>query len=94
MESGQSFLINIEALFNAYITISGSTPLSNLEEASVKIECLFDDFLTDIELNIADSRKMFFVLFVTPESKPPNIPARHNGLLLEQIIISSLSRDI
>ena len=94
IDSGQSFLINIEALFKAYKTISGSIPLSNLKEASVYIECLFDDFLIDVGLNIADSKKIFFVFEVTPESKPPNIPPKHNGSPSEQIMISSSLRDI
>ena len=36
--------------------------------------------------------KRFLVLSVTPESKPPNIPPKHNGSFSELIIISSSLR--
>ena len=84
--------IKIDALFNAYNTLSGSTPLSYLYEASVNSWCLLDDFLMGIELKMADSKNKLVVEFETPDSWPPYIPAKQSGVLFEQIIKSSLSK--
>ena len=57
----------------------GSQPLSYLKEASVLRLCLFADFLIEMGLKYADSRKTLVVCSVTPDFKPPKTPAIHMG---------------
>ena len=78
-----------EAAFNkAGITISGSTPLSYLKEASVFNPCLLAVFLILTGLNKALSIKTCFVFSFTPESIPPKTPAMHISSVSLQIIKS------
>ena len=67
----------------------GSQPLSYLNDASVFKLWRFADFLIDTGLKYADSKNIFLVLLLTPESIPPNTPAIHIGSFSLQIIKSS-----
>ena len=71
----------------------GSQPLLHLNDALVFSECLFEDFLIlSLDQKYADSRKISFVSLVTPDFKPPKIPAIHIGSELLFIIKSCLER--
>ena len=64
--------INSTAFCNAGITISG-LPLSYLNDASVLSPCLWL-FYEHLQAK-ALSKKMCFVLLLTPDFNPPNTPA-------------------
>ena len=85
----QSSIIKSAALLSAYTVMLGSQPLSYLKEASVLRLCLFADFLIEMGLKYADSRKTLVVCSVTPDFKPPKTPAIHMGSFELQIIKSS-----
>ena len=85
-------VMSIAACFSAYLVIFGSTPRSNLNEASVLNPCLFAVFLILIGSKYADSRKILVVCSLIPEFNPPKTPAIHIGFLVSQIIRSSSLR--
>ena len=67
----------------------GSMPRSNRNEASVLNPCLLAVFRILTGSKYADSRKMFVVVVLIPEFKPPKTPAIHMGCFELQITKSS-----
>ena len=63
----------------AYSVISGSQPLSYLNDASVWRVCTLDVLRIEPGSKYALSRNTSTVLSETPESSPPNTPAMHIG---------------
>ena len=86
--------MRLAAYFNDLIVIEGSTPLSNLNDASELIEWFFALFLTEIWSKRADSKKIDLVPELTDDSIPPITPAIHIGFLSLQISKSSLLRSL
>ena len=85
-------VIRLAAYFNAYFVIFGSIPRSKRNEASVLSPCRFAVFLILTASKYADSINIFLVDSLTPESNPPNTPAKHIGESILHIIKSSGSK--
>ena len=72
----QISFINFAASLSPNSIEFGSTPLSNLNLASVSIFNFFEVFLIDFGKKYADSNKIFFVLNSVPDRFPPIIPPK------------------
>ena len=82
-------LMRVAALFKTLTVLLMSTPFSKRVAASVRRPCFKEVLRTDVGLNHALSKKIFFVLAVTPLCIPPYTPPIHMGASVLHIIRSS-----
>ena len=85
----QISLISIAALFSTFTVAEISVPFSKCAAASVLNPCRKEVLRMLIASKQALSKKIFFVVTVTPLCKPPNTPAIQIPSLPSHIIRSS-----